>query len=174
MFFSGTGTIGLEILEQLPEVDAVLIPYGGGGMTAGVGSVLRALRPECKVIACEVNTAAPLTEALKHGKPTPVTYHQSFVDGIGGNCVLEHVWDVVKDVVDDTIVAGLDDVRAAIRLLVERHHVIAEGAGAATTAATLSGQLPLDVKNVVCIVSGGNIDFDVLSDIVNGDKKEVL
>jgi threonine dehydratase len=124
------------------------------------------------VIACEVNTAAPLTEALKHGTPTPVTFHSSFVDGIGSNCVLDHVWDTVRDVVDEAVVVSLDDIRGAVRLLAERHHVIAEGAGAATTAAVLAGKLPEGAKNVVCIVSGGNIDFDVLSDILAGDKQQ--
>lgn len=165
-FVTGTGTIALEVLEQLPEVDTVLIPYGGGGMTAGMGTVLKSMRPDCQVIACEVETAAPLRQARKHGRPTPVEFHASFVDGIGSNCVLDHVWDVVRRVVDDVTVVSLDDVRDAVRTLVNKNHVIAEGAGAVTTAAVLAGQLPAGAKNVVCVVSGGNIDPETLAAIL--------
>lgn len=162
---AGNGTIGLEILEDLPEVDAVIIPYGGGGLSSGIASALRALKPDARIYAVEVETAAPLAASLAAGRPVAVDYQASFVDGIGGASVLPEIWDLVKGLLDGSLVVSLDEARAAIRLLAERQRVIAEGAGAASVAAALAGRA--GTGKVVCVVSGGNIDRGVLAEILS-------
>ena len=164
---AGNGTIGLEILEDLPDVDAVIIPYGGGGLSSGIASALRALKPNTRVYAVEVETAAPLAASLRAGAPVSVDYVPSFVDGIGGKSVLPEMWDRVRELLDDSLVVSLDEIRFAIRLLAERQRVIAEGAGAASAAAALSGKA--GGGKVVCVVSGGNIESSVLAEILAAD-----
>ena len=161
---AGNGSIGLEILEDLPEVDAVVIPYGGGGLSAGIASALRALKPTTRVYAVEVETAAPLAASLSAGTPVAVDYRPSFVDGIGGVSVLPEMWPRARDLLDDSLVVSLEEIKAAIRLLAERQRVIAEGAGAAAVAAALAGKA--GAGKVVCVVSGGNIDSAVLAEIL--------
>jgi threonine dehydratase len=163
---AGNGTIALEILEDLPDVDAVIIPFGGGGLTSGIGSALRSLKPDTKIFACEVETAAPLHRSLAEGAPCEVDYAPSFVDGIGGITVLDEMWPLVSSLVDDSLVVGLDAVADAVRLLAERHRVVAEGAGAAPVAAALTGKA--GCSKVVCVVSGGNIDTAKLTKILQG------
>ncbi len=163
---AGNGTIGLEILEDLPDVDAVLIPYGGGGLSSGIASALRALRPQTRVYACEVETAAPLHAALQAGTPAPIDYRPSFVDGIGGKSVLPEMWPLVRGLLDGSLVVSLEAVAGAIRTLVERSRVVAEGAGAAPVAAALEGGGGRG--KVVCVVSGGNIDLAKLALILQG------
>ncbi len=162
---AGNGTIGLEILEDLPDVDTVIIPYGGGGLSSGIASALRALKPKTRVYAVEVETAAPLAASLAAGRPVAVDYQASFVDGIGGASVLPEIWEMVSDLLDGSLVVSLDEVRAAIRLLAARQRVIAEGAGAASVAAALAGRAGAGA--VVCLVSGGNIDHAVLAGILS-------
>ncbi|MDE2856975.1 MAG: pyridoxal-phosphate dependent enzyme [Chloroflexota bacterium] len=162
---AGNGTIGLEILEDLPDVDAVIIPYGGGGLSSGIASALRARKPETRVYTVEVETAAPLAASLAAGRPVAVDYQASFVDGIGGASVLPEIWELVSGLLDGSLVVTLDEVRDAIRLLAERQRVIAEGAGAASVAAALAGRAGEGV--VVCVVSGGNIDRGVLAGILS-------
>ena len=164
---AGNGTIGLEILEDLPDVDAVVIPYGGGGLSCGIASALRALKPDTRLYAVEVETAAPLAASLRAGAPVEVAYIPSFVDGIGGKSVLPAMWRLARELLDGSLVVSLDEARAAIRLLAERGRVIAEGAGAASVAAALAGMAGGGV--VVCVVSGGNIDCDVLAGILSGE-----
>ena len=161
---AGNGTIGLEIIEDLPDVAAVVIPYGGGGLSCGIASALRALKPGTRVYAAEVETAAPLAASLRAGAPVEVQYEPSFVDGIGGKSVLPAMWTMARALLDGSLVVSLDDVRAAIRLLAERGRVIAEGAGAAPVAAALAGGA--GGGKVVCVVSGGNIDSAVLAGIL--------
>ena len=161
---AGNGTIGLEILEDLPDVAAVVIPYGGGGLSCGIASALRALKPETLVYAAEVETAAPFSASLRAGAPVEVDYEPSFVDGIGGKSVLPEMWTMARALLDGSLVVSLDKTRAAIRLLAERGRVIAEGAGAAPVAAALAGHA--GGGKVVCVVSGGNIDSDVLAGIL--------
>jgi threonine dehydratase len=161
---AGNATIGLELLEDLPDLDAVVVPYGGGGLSSGIASALRALRPEVPVYAAEVATAAPLAAALEAGEPTEVPYTASFVDGIGSTSVLEEMWPLVSELLAGSLVSDLDEVAAAVRLLAERNRVVAEGAGAAGVAAALRGAAG-DGK-VVCIVSGGNIDTAKLAGIL--------
>ncbi len=164
---AGNGTIGLEILADLPDVDAILIPYGGGGLSAGVATAIRALKPTARLYAVEVDTAAPLAASLSAGHPVEVDYQASFVDGIGGKSVLPDMWERVHRLLDGSLLVSLDETAAAIRLLAERHRVIAEGAGAAALAAAWAGRGG-DGK-VVCVVSGGNIDSHQLAKILAGE-----
>ena len=165
---AGNGTIGLEILEDLPDVDAVVIPFGGGGLSSGIASAIRALKPDTKVFACEVDSAAPLAPSLAAGAPQSVDYTPSFVDGIGSRSVLPEMWPLVSRLLDGSIVMTLAEVAAALKLLAERNRVIAEGAGATPVAAALSGKA--GTGKVVCIVSGGNIDLGTFCAIVSGDQ----
>lgn len=164
---AGNGTIGLEILEELPQLDAVLVPYGGGGLITGIACALRALIPTARIFACEVETAAPLAASLRAGAPTPATYAPSFVDGIGAKTVLEEMWPLVKQMVHGSLVVSLAEVASAIRLLAARNRIVAEGAGAAPVAAALGGKA--GKGKLVCIVSGGNIDPGKLAKILQGE-----
>jgi threonine dehydratase len=157
---AGNGTIGLEVLEDLPDVDAVVIPWGGGGLTCGIAAALRATSPGCRIYAAEVATAAPLSASLAAGRAVMVDYQPSFVDGIGSKTVFPQMLERARGLIDGSIVADLADVAAAVRLLAERNHVIAEGAGACPVACALSGKA--GGGKVVCVVSGGNIDLKTL------------
>jgi threonine dehydratase len=162
---AGNGTIGLEILEDLPDVDAILIPYGGGGLSSGIASAIRALKPETKIYACEIETASPLSASLEAGEPRSVNYIPSFVDGIGGKSLLPEMWPMVRNLLDGSIVMSLTSVASAIKLLIERNRVVAEGAGATPVAAALSGKA--GNGKIVCVISGGNIDSAVLAGILS-------
>jgi threonine dehydratase len=164
---AGNGTVGLEILEDLPDVEAIIVPYGGGGLISGIASAIRALKPDTKVYASEVETAAPLSASLAAGSPQNINYTPSFVDGIGSGGVLVEMWPLVSQLLDGSLVVSLAEVAAAVRLLAERNRVIAEGAGATSVAAALAGQA--GSGKVVCVVSGGNIDFEKLVKIFKGE-----
>jgi threonine dehydratase len=127
---AGQGTIGLEILEELPDVEAVVIPYGGGGLSCGIAPGLRALKPDTKLYACEVETAAPLAASLAAGKPVEIDHTPSFVDGIGAPFLFPGMWELASQLLDGSLVVGLAEVASAIGLLAERNRIIAEGAGA--------------------------------------------
>lgn len=142
------------------------MPFGGGGLVSGIGSAIRALKPNAKIYAAEVATAAPLAPSLAAGKPVTVDYTATFVDGIGSRNVLADMWPVVSSIVDGSIVMPLESVSAAVRLLVERARVVAEGAGATSVAAALSGRA--GSGKVVCVISGGNIDSSKLAAILEG------
>ena len=157
---AGNGTIGLEIVEDLPDVDAVVIPWGGGGLTCGIAAALRASKPGCRIYAAEVASAAPLAASLAAGAPQVIDYRPSFVDGIGSKSVFPQMFELARTLIDAALVAGLDEVAAALRLLAERNRIIAEGAGACALACALSGQA--GSGKIVCIVSGGNIDLSKL------------
>ncbi|MFN8572944.1 MAG: threonine/serine dehydratase [Gemmatimonadaceae bacterium] len=161
---AGNGTIGLEILEDLPDVETVVVPYGGGGLSCGIASGIKAKRPEVRVLAAEVATAAPLRAALDAGARTTIEYQASFVDGIGGRTVLEPMWPLVRHVIDDSLVSTVQEVADAVRLLAMRAHVIAEGAGAASVAPALAGKA--GTGRIVCVVSGGNIDAARLAEFL--------
>ncbi len=164
LVMAGNGTIGLELAEDAPDVDAVLIPWGGGGLTTGIASALRALRPDVRVVAVEPETAAPLTASLAAGKPRAVDYRPSFVDGAGGRALLPTMWERARELVDEADAVPLDEVAAAMRLLAARAHVVAEGAGALALAAALRR-----ADRCVCIVSGGNVDAAVLARVIDGE-----
>jgi threonine dehydratase len=163
---AGNGTIGLEILEDLPGPDTVVIPYGGGGLTAGIASAIKALRPETKIFTAEPETGAALAAALAAGHPVDVDYQASFVDGAGSRRVLDSMWPLVRPLVDGAVAVGISEAAAAVRLLAERARVIAEGAGALALAAALSGRA--GSGRIVCVVSGGNINLGKLAEILNG------
>ena len=163
---AGNGTIGLEILDDLADVDAVVIPYGGGGLSCGIASALRAKKPSVKIYAAEVETAAPLAPSLAAGHPVPTEYTPTFIDGIGGKSVLEEMWPMARALLDGSIVLSVAEIAAAVKSLAERNRVIAEGAGAAALAAAMTGKA--GSGKVVCIVSGGNIDAAKLATILSG------
>jgi threonine dehydratase len=163
---AGNGTIGLEILEDLPEADVVLIPFGGGGLSVGIASAVKALRPEARVYAVEPETGAPLTASLAAGEPRKVDYEPSFVDGSGSPALLPKMWELARGVLDGAVAVPIDETAAAVRLLAERARVVAEGAGALSLAAVLAGHG--GAGNVVCVISGGNIDSSKLTTILAG------
>ncbi len=167
LVMAGNGTIGLEILEDLPEVEAILVPFGGGGLTAGIASAVKALRPEVGVYAVEPDTAAPVRATLAAGEPTEVDYRASFVDGSGSKALLPAMWRLVQPLIGGSYAVSLEETAGAIRLLAERNRVIAEGAGALAAAAALSGRA--GSGPIVCIVSGGNIDSAKLATILTGE-----
>ena len=163
---AGNGTIGLEILEDLPDPDAVVIPYGGGGLTTGIASAVKALQPGTKIITAEPDTAAAMAAAFATGHPADVDYRGSFVDGSGSRRVLDSMWPLVAPLVDDALAIPVAEVAAAVRTLAERVRVIAEGAGALAPAAALSGRA--GTGKVVCVISGGNINLAKLAEILGG------
>jgi threonine dehydratase len=160
---AGNGTIGLELAEDAPELDTVLIPWGGGGLTTGIASALDALRPEVRVVTAEPETAAPLAAAFAAGGPCEIEYRSSWIDGAGGRALLPGMWERASELVDEAVAVPLVEVEEAVRLLASRAHVVAEGAGALALAAALQRE-----DRCVCIVSGGNVDPDVLASILTG------
>ena len=159
---AGNGTIGLELAEDGPEFDSVVIPWGGGGLTTGIASAVKALRPEVRVVTAEPETAAPLAAAFAAGEPREIEFRQSWVDGAGGRALLPGMWERSRELVDEALAVSLPDVEGAVRLLATRAHVVAEGAGALALAVALQRD-----DRCVCIVSGGNIDPDVYAGIIS-------
>jgi threonine dehydratase len=167
-FISGNGTAGLEIVEDLPDVDAVVAPVGGGGLLAGIGIAFRALRPGARVYAAEPETAAPLQRSMKNNRARRFDeWTSSFVDGAGGKSVLDTMWPLLREYVHESIVVSLDDAARAMRLTAERARVIAEGAAACAVAAAVSPTMAArGHKKVVAVVSGGNVDLARFAQLV--------
>jgi threonine dehydratase len=163
---AGNGTIALEIFDELSGVDAVLVPYGGGGLSVGIAAGVRALSPRTRVYGCEVETAAPFRASLTAGHAATCDYVPSFVDGIGGKSVLAEMWPLASKMLDGALGASVLEVAAAVCLLVERNRIVAEGAGAASVAAACKGVR--GARRIVCVVSGGNIDATKLARILGG------
>jgi threonine dehydratase len=164
-FIAGNGTLGLEILEDLPEVDVVVASVGGGGLLSGVGSAIRGRKPNVKIVAAEPETAAPLAVSLRNGRASWFEgWRASFVDGAGGKSVLPTMWPLLSSLVAESIVVPLSEIAVAMKLIAERCHVIAEGAAACAVAAALSGQVH---GRIVAIVSGGNIDLSTFARLVS-------
>jgi threonine dehydratase len=164
-FIAGNGTAGLEILEDLPDVDTVIAPLGGGGLLAGIGAVMRARKPDVRVLAAEPETAAPLATSFARGQASYFDgWTASFVDGAGGKSVLPTMWPLLQRTVDASLVVTLDEVKAAMRRTAERVHVVAEGAAGCAVAAALSGRAP--GRKIVAVVSGGNIDLARFASLV--------
>ena len=161
---AGNGTIALEILEDMPDFDTIVIPWGGGGLACGIASVLRELKPKCKIFAAEVASAAPLLASWEAGSPQMIEPQRSFVDGVGGKSVFPQMFERARHLIDGPLVATVNDVAAALRLIAERNRVIAEGAGATPVACALAGGA--GTGKVVCVVSGGNIDIAKLVEIL--------
>ena len=164
---AGNGTIGLELCEELDSFDAVVVPWGGGGLTTGIASAVKALRPGVRVVTAEPETAAPLAASLAAGAPAEIDYATSFVDGAGGRALLPSMWEHAAALVDSAASVPLRDVADAIRRLASRARIVAEGAGALAPAAALRGAA--GEGRVVCIVSGGNIDAAVLARVLAGE-----
>jgi threonine dehydratase len=164
---AGNGTIGLELVEDFPDVETIVVPYGGGGLSCGIAAAVRALRPAVRTYAAEVETAAPLAASLAAGAPREAPrYTPSFVDGIGSRSVLAEMWPLARRLLAGSLVSSLEEIAGAIRLLAERNRVIAEGAGAASVAGALAGRA--GSGKIVCVVSGGNIDLTKLAVILGG------
>jgi threonine dehydratase len=167
LVMAGNGTIGLELVEDLPDLETVLVPYGGGGLSVGIASAVKQLKPGVRVYAVDPETGPSASAAFEAGAPQAVEHRPSFVDGSGGKGVLESMWPYVREALDGAHVVTLEETAAALRLLAERMRVIAEGAGALALAAALSGRA--GAGKTVCIVSGGNIDTAVLTRILAGE-----
>jgi threonine dehydratase len=165
---AGNGTIGLEILEDLPDPDVVVVPWGGGGLLVGIASAINALRPEAEIRAVELETAAPLAASLAAGEPREIDYRPTWVDGAGARALLPKMWELGRPLVAASDIVTLEETAAAVRLLAERVRVVAEGAGALAVASAMSGR-PGRGKKIVAIVSGGNIDSSVLRTILAGE-----
>jgi threonine dehydratase len=162
---AGNGTIALELLEDLPGLDAVVIPWGGGGLSCGIAAVLRARVPKVKIYAAEIETAAPLAPSLAAGNARTVEYRPSFVDGIGSKMVFPNMFELAKTLLDGSLVVSLKDAAHAMKLVAERNRVIIEGAAACAVAAALTARA--GSGKVVAIVSGGNIDLEKFAEIVS-------
>ncbi len=165
---AGNGTVGLEIAEELPDVRAIVVPYGGGGLSCGIAAAVGAVRPDVPVFASEIETAAPFAAALGAGHPVEVSHTHSFVDGIGSTRVLGEMWPLARTSLAGSRVVSVAEACAAIRLLLERGRVVAEGAGGTSVAAALKGLPGIDAGPVVAVVSGGNIDAAALRAIMDG------
>jgi threonine dehydratase len=164
-FIAGHGTMGLEILEDRTDVRTVICAIGGGGLITGVGSAVKARKPEVKVFGAEPETAAPYALSLREGGPRKFSdWQASFVDGAGGKSVTDRMWKRMRPVTDGAITVTLDQTRDAMRLIAEKSRTIAEGAGALSSAAALTGQA--GPGPIVCVVSGGNIDLDKFAELV--------
>jgi threonine dehydratase len=164
---AGNGTAGLELVEGLEDFDAVLIPWGGGGLTTGIASAVKALRPDVQIYVCEPETGAPVTAAIANGRvPTKIDYAPSFIDGAGSGALLPKMWGLAEPLVTDAFAISLAEAAAAVRMLAERGRIVAEGAAALPVAAVLAGRVEGD--RLVCIVSGGNIDSSRLATILSG------
>jgi len=161
---AGNGTIGLEIIEQLPEVDRIIVPFGGGGIVCGIAAAVRAQKADIRIMIGESDAATPATAAFEHGRPVPVAVKPSFISGAGAPCVLKEMWPLIRTLVDETRVVTVAEVAAAIRFLCANNHVVAEGAGAISVAVALAA-MPMSGKTV-CVVSGGNIDPEVIAKIL--------
>jgi threonine dehydratase len=160
---AGNGTIGLELCEDLESFDTVIVPWGGGGLTTGIASAVKALRPQVRVVTAEPETAAPLAAAVAAGAPVEIDYRPSFVDGAGGRALLPTMWDRSRGLVDEAVAVPLEEIAEAMRVLATSAHVVAEGAGALALAAARGRE-----GQTVCIVSGGNVDAAVLAEVLAG------
>lgn len=164
-FIAGHGTMGLEILEDAPEVVAVIAAFGGGGLITGVGSAIKALRPDVRILAAEPATAAPAARSFAMGSPQEFAEWQpSFVDGAGGRSLFPRMWQRVAPLVDACLVVSLEDTQSAMRVLADKARIVAEGAGALPLAAALTGQA--GEGPIVAIVSGGNIDLEKFAQLI--------
>lgn len=164
---AGQGTIGLEVLDQLPDVDAVVVPVGGGGLISGVALAVKSLRPQCQVFGVQAAGAASMANAVHDGKWEALGSARTFADGIAVKTPGDITYRMVRAYVDDVVTVTDDEIAAAILALMERQKLVAEGAGATSVAAVMFGKLPLQGKRVACVVSGGNIDVNILSRVIN-------
>ncbi|MBN19007.1 MAG: pyridoxal-5'-phosphate-dependent protein subunit beta [Chloroflexi bacterium] len=163
---AGNGTIGLEILEDLPDVESLIISYAGGGLSCGIASAVKAINPGIKVYAAEVETGAPFAASLESGQPKIVNYIPSFVDGIGGSMVFNEMFDLAKELLDGSFISSLEEIAVASKIIMERNRIIVEGAAGAAVAAAMAGKA--GKSKTACIISGGNIDSEKIKLILSG------
>ena len=163
---AGQGTIGLEILEQIADADAVVVPIGGGGLISGVAFAIKHLRPDIKVYGVQAERAASMAESVKLGKQITLETVSTFADGIAVKHPGDNTFKLISEYVDEVVTVSEDEIATAILTLMEKQKLIAEGAGAVGVAAVMFGKLPVKGKKVVCVVSGGNIDVNILSRVV--------
>ena len=163
---AGQGTIGLEILDQLKDVDAIVVPVGGGGLVSGIAYAAKSLKPEIKVYGVQAREAASMADSLKYDEQVTLSTVYTFADGSAGKHPGDLTFSLIKDYVDDIVTVSEDEIAAAILALIEKQKLIAEGAGAVSVAAVMFDKIPLEGKNVVCLVSGGNIDVNILSRVI--------
>ena len=166
LVMAGQGSIGLEILEQLPDVEAVIVPIGGGGLISGVAFAIKALRPEVKVYGVQAAGAASMYKAYHEKHYCTLDYVKTLADGIAVKTPGEHTYEIISKYVDDIVTVSEDEISAAILTLMEKQKLVAEGAGATSVAAALFNKLPIAGKKTVCLVSGGNIDVNILSRVI--------
>lgn len=166
LVMAGQGSIGLEILEQLPDVEAVIVPIGGGGLISGVAFAIKALRPEVKVYGVQAAGAASMYKAYHEKQYCTLDYVKTLADGIAVKTPGENTYEIISKYVDDIVTVSEDEISAAILTLMEKQKLVAEGAGATPVAAALFNKLPIEGKKTVCLVSGGNIDVNILSRVI--------
>ena len=164
---AGQGTIGLELLDQLPDVDAVIVPVGGGGLISGVAFAIKSLNPNCKVYGVQASGAASMKEAISHHQIAALERVRTFADGIAVKCPGDLTYEMVNQYVDDVVTVTDDEIATAILTLIEQHKLISEGAGAVSVAAAMFNKVDVKGKRVACLVSGGNIDVTILSRVIN-------
>lgn len=163
---AGQGTIGLEILDQLSDVDAIVVPIGGGGLISGVAFAAKSLKPDIKIYGVQAKEAASMADSLKYDEQVTLKTVNTFADGIAVKHPGDLTFELIKDYVDEVVTVTEDEIAVAILALIEKQKLIAEGAGAVSLAAVMADKIPVEGKNVVCIVSGGNIDVNILSRVI--------
>ena len=163
---AGQGTIGLEILEQLENVDAIVVPIGGGGLIAGLAYAVKSLKPDIKIYGVQAREAASMADSLKYDEQITLLTVNTFADGIAVKHPGDLTFELIKEYVDEVFTVSEDEIAAAILALIEKQKIIAEGAGAVSVASMMFDKIPLEGKNVVCLVSGGNIDVNILSRVI--------
>lgn len=164
---AGQGTIGIELLDQLPDVDAVIVPVGGGGLISGVAFAIKSLRPNVKVYGVQASGAPSMVQSLSHKRIERLPSVKTIADGIAVKEPGTHTFDICSKYVDDVVTVTDDEISTAILSLIEQHKLVAEGAGAVSVAAAMFGKLPIEGKKTICLVSGGNIDVTILSRVIN-------
>lgn len=164
---AGQGTIGIELLDQLPDVDAVIVPVGGGGLISGVAFAIKSLRPNVKVYGVQASGAPSMVQSLSHKRIERLPSVKTIADGIAVKEPGTHTFDICSKYVDDVVTVTDDEISTAILSLIEQQKLVAEGAGAVSVAAAMFGKLPIEGKKTICLVSGGNIDVTILSRVIN-------
>ncbi|WP_289161604.1 threonine ammonia-lyase [uncultured Parabacteroides sp.] len=163
---AGQGTIGLELLEQLPDLDAVIVPIGGGGLISGVAFAIKHLNPNVKIYGVQASGAPSMLNSIEHNKIEQMGFVRTIADGIAVKEPGEHTFEYCKKYVDEIVTVNDDEISTAILALIEQHKLIAEGAGAVAVAAAMFNKVPIKGKKAICLVSGGNIDVTILSRVI--------
>ena len=164
---AGQGTIALEIFEQIPEVDAIVVPIGGGGLISGIASTIKQIKPDCKVYGVQAQNANSMFVSMNENKPTELKSVNTFADGTAVKLPGDLTYQFCKEYVDEILLVNEDEIASAVLALMEKEKMVAEGSGALSVAASMFDKIPLENKNVVCLVSGGNIDTNILSRVIN-------